>query len=124
MWCDGARQESVFRACTHRDSSSSSTTSRPMARGVPVAAATSSSNGSSSEGVGGGAVHVVPSGSSHGSFTDLPFLINPWVSNQLRRLVSIRLCTAAPHAVKHVVMELVEAVSVHIRASFMAASLV
>jgi hypothetical protein len=73
-----------------------------MARGVPVAAATSSSsNGSSSEGVGGGAIHVVPSGSSHGSFTDLPFLINPWVSNQLRRLVStcgdIRVCTWCYH---------------------------
>jgi hypothetical protein len=51
-----------------------------------VAAAAGSSNGSS--GSGGGAIHVVPAGSSHGSFTDLPFLLNPWFSNQLRRLVS------------------------------------
>lgn len=90
MWCDGPRQESVFRACSHKNSSSSSSrgASMPMARGMPVAAATGSSNGSGSDGVGGGAIHVVPAGSSHGSFTDLPFLINPWVSNQLRRLVS------------------------------------
>lgn len=96
MWCDGPRQEAVFRACSHKPNSSnmsSSTASLPMARGLPVAAAAGASIGnghgsSSSNGCGGGAIHVVPAGSSHGSFTDLPFLINPWVSNQLRKLVS------------------------------------
>ena len=88
MWCDGPRQEAVFRASTHRTGSNSSASSRvsqPVSRGVPVVAA--GSTGSS----GGGALHVVPAGSSHGSFTDLPFLLNPWVTKQLRRLVSEKL---------------------------------
>jgi len=97
MWCDGPRQEAVFRACSHKPTSSSRA-SLPMARGLPVAAAGGASmgngNGSSSNGSGGGAIHVVPAGSSHGSFTDLPFLINPWVSNQLRKLVS---CSCDAH---------------------------
>lgn len=96
MWCDGPRQDAVFKACSHKGGTSSSSgnksaSSLPLARGMPVAAVTSSNSsgsGGSSDGVGGGAIHVVPAGSSHGSFTDLPFLINPWVSNQLRRLVS------------------------------------
>lgn len=91
LWCDGARQEAVFKACRHinNNSSSSSAASKPLARGVPVAAAVGSSDSSNdSSGSGGGAIHVVPAGSSHGSFTDLPFLLNAWVSNQLRRLVS------------------------------------
>jgi hypothetical protein len=86
----------VFKSCSSsssNNSSSSRTTSRPMARGIPVAAATGSSGGSN--GIGGGAIHVVPAGSSHGSFTDLPFLINPWVSNQLRKLVSKVGCSMA-----------------------------
>lgn len=98
MWCDGPRQEAVFKACSHKGGSSSnkSTSSMPLARGMPVAAVTSSNGSGSgsggSDGAGGGAIHVVPAGSSHGSFTDLPFLINPWMSNQLRRLVSLVLC--------------------------------
>jgi hypothetical protein len=89
MWCDGARQAAVFKAClptNSRDSSSSS--SRPSAR-TPVVAAAAASGGSSEAGLGGGAVHVVPAGSSHGSFTDLPFLLSPWVTNLLRKTVSL-----------------------------------
>jgi hypothetical protein len=106
MWCDGPRQEAVFAACKPRagssagssSDSSDSAASRPTAgaRGAPVVAAAAAATGSSSSGsggVGGGALHVVPAGSSHASFTDVPFLISPWVNRQLRKLVSV-VCSA------------------------------
>jgi hypothetical protein len=91
MWCDGARQSAVFKACLPTNSSSSNSSSKPSARTPVVAAAAATNGGSSSSieaGLGGGAVHVVPAGSSHGSFTDLPFLLSPWVTNLLRKTVS------------------------------------
>lgn len=102
MWCDGPRQEAVFRACLPQNgNSSSSSVSRPMASSLTpvVATANATAASSGSDGgdgapvpLGGGAVHVVPAGSSHGSFTDLPFLMNEWVTNLLRKTVSCLLC--------------------------------
>jgi hypothetical protein len=99
MWCDGPRQQAVFKACMPTANSSStdntkSSASRPSSR-TPVVAAAAAESGSSSSseaGLGGGAVHVVPAGSSHGSFTDLPFLMSPWVTNLLRKTVSQGCC--------------------------------
>ncbi|KAF6266434.1 platelet-activating factor acetylhydrolase, isoform II-domain-containing protein [Scenedesmus sp. NREL 46B-D3] len=93
MWCGGDRQAAVFKACLPAPSSASSSSSQPSAR-TPVVAAAAAAHGSSGAGSeagpGGGAVHVVPAGSSHGSFTDLPFLLSPWVSNLLRKTVGAK----------------------------------
>jgi hypothetical protein len=45
-------------------------------------------SGSSSSRVGGGVIHVVPRGSKHASFTDLPFLVPAWLAIKLRQMVS------------------------------------
>ena len=90
MWCDGPRQETVFRAClpTAAAATAAEEMSRPSARMPVVAGAAVGSSGASS-GSGGGAVHIVPLGSSHGSFTDLPFLLPHWATTTLRKLVGV-----------------------------------
>lgn len=38
-------------------------------------------------GHGGGCIHIVPSGTNHHSFSDLPFLLHPVLMNALRKWV-------------------------------------
>ncbi|KAF8056475.1 Ranbp10 [Scenedesmus sp. PABB004] len=86
MFCGGARQQAVFAACLPRasggggGSGTAAAAGQPERARVPVVAAAAAGGGA-----GGGALHVVPAGSSHGSFTDLPFLISPWLSRALRK---------------------------------------
>eukprot|EP00877_Chromochloris_zofingiensis_P001284 jgi/Chrzof1/11156/Cz05g26010.t1 len=54
-YCDGPRQQKVFKATTGRN------------------------------GHGGGCIHIVPSGTNHHSFSDLPFLLHPVLMNALRK---------------------------------------
>jgi hypothetical protein len=42
-----------------------------------------------------GAIHLVPKCSSHGTFTDLPFLVNTWMRDQLRKWVSAGVTASA-----------------------------